>query len=97
MKLMGLIRVATVFLTAAAVTKALREQKPTGDILGVPYDFTPPTSAKIRSRLWNPEESRIFTPNVFGVGWSVNLYQVARRLATWYRRRARPDKRCPVV
>ena len=80
MKLMGLIRAATVFLAAAAVTKALREQKPTGDILGIPYDFTPPTLTKIRSRLWNPEDSRVFTPNFFGVGWSVNLYQVARHL-----------------
>ena len=80
MKLSGLIAVAAVFLTAAAVTKALREERPTGDILGIPYDFTPPTLARIRSRLWNPEDSRIFTPNVFGVGWSVNLYQVARHL-----------------
>jgi uncharacterized membrane protein len=33
-----------------------------------------------RERFWNAEDPRIFTPKVFGWGWSINFYQVVRRL-----------------
>jgi hypothetical protein len=72
-------------LLAAAmiISRKLEEQgvKLSGTILGVPYDFYPLTLKKIRSRVWNPEDPRIFTPHVFGIGWSVNIYQVMRRMA----------------
>jgi Family of unknown function (DUF5808) len=42
----------------------------------VPYDFRPPTWARLRDTLWAPENPQIFTPRVFGVGWSVNLGRV---------------------
>ena len=41
----------------------------------VPYDFRPPTPARIKKALWAPEEAFI-TPNSFGVGWSVNLGRI---------------------
>jgi uncharacterized protein DUF5808 len=44
----------------------------------VPYDLRPPTVARARSRWWNPEEQRVFVPQVFGVGWTVNAGRVAR-------------------
>lgn len=53
--------------------------KPTGTFLGIPYDWRPPTLAVIKERMWNPDDPRIFTPHIFGWGWTVNLYQVFHR------------------
>jgi hypothetical protein len=39
----------------------------------VPYDFRRPTLARVRERLWAPESPHLVTPQVFGVGWSVNF------------------------
>jgi hypothetical protein len=39
----------------------------------VPYDFRLPTWARVRERMWAPDSPGIITPNVFGVGWTVNL------------------------
>ncbi len=39
----------------------------------VPYDFRLPTWARVRERMWAPDRLGIITPNVFGVGWTVNL------------------------
>lgn len=39
----------------------------------VPYDFRPPTWARVRERMWAPDTPGLITPNVFGVGWTVNL------------------------
>lgn len=52
----------------------------TGKFLNIPYDFRLPTLAVIKERFWNPEDSRIFTPHVFGWGWSINFYQVLKKL-----------------
>jgi hypothetical protein len=48
-----------------------------GRILGfVPYDFRPPTIERVKSRMWNPNDPRLFTPRAFGVGWDVNWAQL---------------------
>jgi hypothetical protein len=49
-----------------------------GRFLGIPYDFRWPTWSKVVSRMYNPRAT-IFTPKVFGLGWTINL---ARR-GTW--------------
>lgn len=77
-------------LLAAAVAQELR--KPAADrhwhgrLAGtVPYDFRPPTPARVRRALWDPQDPRLFTSHVFGVGWSLNLARLvalARRRAT---------------
>lgn len=52
-----------------------------GKILGfIPYDFTLPTPRKLKARLWNPEDSRILTPRILGIGWCINFYQLLRKL-----------------
>jgi hypothetical protein len=43
----------------------------------VPYDFRPPTVARLRERLWSPD-GRLVVPQVFGVGWTVNLGRLVR-------------------
>ena len=77
------LRVAGVALVAAAVAKELsrpREEREWHGELGglVPYDFRPPTSARVLERWWKPDDPRLLTPHVFGVGWSVNLARLAR-------------------
>lgn len=80
-----LIGLAGVGLLAAAVITEMR--KPASDrtwegsVAGVvPYDLRPPTFDRARSRLWNPDDERVLTPHVFGVGWSINAGRIARRL-----------------
>ncbi len=71
-------------LIGAAVAKELRRPAADrdwhGELAGVvPYDLRLPTLARIRERWWNPADERLFTPHVFGVGWSVNLARLACR------------------
>ena len=72
----------TATLVGAAVATELRkppaERTWHGRILGVvPYDFRPPTFERVMARWWNPDDPRLFTPRVFGVGWDVNLARLA--------------------
>jgi hypothetical protein len=72
-------------LAALAVVEQLRrprEERTWEGTLGgvVPYDFRPPTAERARRRWWNPDDPRLFVPQVFGVGWTINLAQAARML-----------------
>ena len=58
--------------------------------LGVPYDWRAPTMARIKERTWNPNDSRVFTPHVFGWGYSINFYELGRRLGLIRRPRQMP-------
>ena len=79
-KLKRIVLLVTLALSAAAVVQQLRRPKEErtwhGNVLGVPYDFRKPSARRFQERWWNPEDSRIFTPRDFGVGWAVNLYRV---------------------
>jgi len=55
-------------------------RKRTGRFLGVPYDWRRPTLARVRSRWWNRNDRRVFTPKSFGWGWDVNFAELTRRL-----------------
>jgi Family of unknown function (DUF5808) len=72
-------------LVSAAVLRELK--KPAGSrtwhgrlVRILPYDFRPPSWARIKTELWNPADPRIITPHAFGVGWGINLYQVKEQL-----------------
>jgi Family of unknown function (DUF5808) len=70
-------------LVATAVAQELRkpssERTWHGHLAGfIPYDFRPPTLERFREAWWNPDDPRIFTDRVFGVGWAVNLGRVAK-------------------
>lgn len=56
------------------------KQLKVGKFLGIPYDFLWPTWSVIKERCWNPNDKRIFTPHVFGWGWSINFYQLFLKL-----------------
>ena len=80
MGIRSMLRVATSLFTVAVVVHAVRSKQSHGKFLGVPFEFRFPTVSRVRERWWNREDRRIFTPHVFGVGWSLNLYQVRERL-----------------
>jgi hypothetical protein len=70
--------VAAVAVAGAIFFGATRRQK-VGTYLGIPYDWRRPTLALIRERFWNAEDPRVFTPKVFGWGWSINVAALLRR------------------
>ena len=51
-----------------------------GRVLGLPYDWRRPTWARMKQRWWNPADRRLLTPKVYGWGYDLNLYELARRL-----------------
>ena len=48
----------------------------TGKFLGIPYDWRPPTVERARSRWWNPDDPRLFTPKVVGWGYDLNFARI---------------------
>jgi hypothetical protein len=53
-----------------------RRPEPQGYFAGIPYDWRPPTVERLKQRWWNPDDSRLFTPRVWGWGYDLNLYWV---------------------
>ena len=74
------LRKLTSLFAVVTVVYALKTRRSHGRFLRVPFEFRVPTPQRIRQRLWNPDEESVVTPQAFGVGWTLNLYQVARRL-----------------
>lgn len=78
-----LLQLAGAFLLGYALLEQLsqdpKDRTWEGNAFGVPYDFRPPTLNRLQERWWNPDDERILTPHFFGVGWSINLYQLQRR------------------
>jgi len=76
-----LIGAAALALLAAAVVRelSLPSDKRTwhGTLLGVPYDLRRPTWRRVQESWWAPQDPRLVTPRVLGVGWSLNLGRIA--------------------
>ncbi|GAB3147989.1 DUF5808 domain-containing protein [Amycolatopsis sp. NPDC004378] len=51
-----------------------RPIEPQGRAAGMPYDWRRPTADRVRARVWNPDEPRLWTPKAFGWGYDLNLY-----------------------
>jgi Family of unknown function (DUF5808) len=76
-----LTRLVSAALLIAAIGKELSkpasERTWTGRVASfVPYDFRRPTFARAQERLWAPDNPHLMTPQVFGVGWTVNFGRV---------------------
>jgi hypothetical protein len=75
------IGVAAMALLAAAVVRELsipQDQRTWhGRMFGVPYDLRRPTWRRVRESWWAPQDPRLVTPRVLGVGWSVNVGRIA--------------------
>ena len=80
-----ILQVTAVTLTLAAVFQELEKPKEErewhGKVAGIfPYDFRIPTIKRLKESYWNPYESRVFAPPVFGIGWAINLYALLEDL-----------------
>jgi hypothetical protein len=86
-----LVKLTALALAVLAIAEQLRrpagERTWEGQVVGfVPYDFRMPTLERARSRWWNPQDERLFVPQVFGVGWTVNLARLAQMvMVRWTR------------
>lgn len=76
-----LIGAAALALLAAAVVRELRLPRDQrtwhGTMCGVPYDLRRPTWRRIQESWWAPQDPRLVTPRVLGVGWGLNLGRIA--------------------
>lgn len=80
-----MLQATAITLALVAVCQELERPKEErewhGTVAGfIPYDFRIPTLEKFKEAYWNPYESRIFTPEVFGIGWAINFYALLERL-----------------
>ena len=80
-----ILQATVITITLAAICQELEkpkeERKWHGTVAGfVPYDFRLPAIEKFKEAYWNPYESRILTPEVFGIGWAINFYALLERL-----------------
>jgi uncharacterized protein DUF5808 len=50
-----------------------------GRFLGMPYDWRRPTAQRLRTRIWDPDNPRVFVPKAYGWGYGINLAAVLRR------------------
>ena len=78
------IELAAITLTIAAVLQELEKPAEERQWHGrvarfIPYDFRLPSLQRIKETYWNPYDSRIFNPEVFGIGWAVNFYALLER------------------
>jgi len=80
-----LLQVTAFSLALAAVCQEMEKppeaRKWHGKVAGfIPYDFRLPTVERLQESYWNPYQSRVFTPEVFGIGWAINFYAVLEYL-----------------
>ncbi|HLY64416.1 MAG TPA: hypothetical protein VKU60_02685 [Chloroflexota bacterium] len=78
-KLRNLVRLSVLGLFGLAMWREFsqpeNQRQWNGKVLGVPYDFRPPTSARLREAWWNDHAGPI-TPTPWGMGWTLNLYRL---------------------
>lgn len=69
-------------LLVAALVQQLRRPAESrswhGRVLGVPYDFRVPTVDRLRARMWSPGDPQLLTPQVVGLGWTLNVGRLVR-------------------
>ncbi len=80
-----MIQATLIAIVLAAICQELEkpaeERKWHGKIGGfIPYDFRMPTKDRMKEAYWNPLERRVFTPEVFGVGWAINFYRLLENI-----------------
>jgi hypothetical protein len=82
----AVVIIAGIAMVSAAIIQELKKPKGQRDWYGrlggvIPYEFRPPTPHRIKDAMWNPQDERVMTDTVFGVGWSVNLAALKDRVA----------------
>lgn len=79
-----LVQAAYLTATVAAVCQELEkppeERRWHGRLGLVPYDFRKPEVSRLKRSYWNPEDERVFTDGLLGVGWSINFYTLLEKM-----------------
>lgn len=80
-----MIQATMITLALAAICQELEKpaeaRKWHGKIASfIPYDFRIPTKERLKEAYWNPMERRVFTPEVFGIGWAINFYRLLENI-----------------
>ncbi len=79
-----LVQAAIITVTIAAVCQELEkpseERRWHGKLGFIPYDFRLPTIERFRESYWNADSSRIFTPEVWGIGWGINFHALLEKM-----------------
>jgi hypothetical protein len=79
-----LVEAAAITIAIAAVCQEMEKEKEErqwhGKVGFVPYDFRLPTIERFKEAYWNPDDSRIFTPEVFGIGWAINFFTLLEKM-----------------
>lgn len=79
-----LLQAAVITVTLAAVCQELEKPKDErrwhGKVGFIPYDFRMPTMERFKERYWNPDITQIFTPELWGVGWGINLHALLEKI-----------------
>ncbi len=92
--LLWIIRMALLGALVGAIWRELSkppaERTWNGRLLGfVPYDLRLPTLARLRDSYFNTRSPALFTSQPVGVGWSVNIAAVLKRLGVMHSRTTR--------
>ena len=78
------IGVLSAMIAAVGLSQQLRQPRAErtwhGHVAGIPYDFRVPTPSRARDTLWQPSNSSLLVPTLFGVGWTLNLYRLVHPL-----------------
>ena len=79
-----LIQAAVITITLAAVCQELEKPKEErnwhGRVGFIPYDFRLPTIERIKEGYWNADSTKIFSPEVWGVGWAINFHAILEKM-----------------
>ncbi len=82
--LVRLIEAVAITVTLTAVCQELEKPKEERQWYGrvgfIPYDFRIPTIERIKEAYWNPDNAKIFMPEVWGIGWAVNIHAVLEKM-----------------
>ena len=92
--LLWIIRMAVLGALVGAIWRELSkppaERTWNGRLLGfVPYDLRLPTLTRLRDSYFNTRSAALFTSQPVGVGWSVNIAAVLKRLGIMQSRTSR--------
>lgn len=92
--LLWIIRMAVLGALVGAIwhelSKPPAERTWNGRLLGfVPYDLRLPTLTRLRDSYFNTRSAALFTSQPVGVGWSVNIAAVLKRLGIMQSRTSR--------
>lgn len=75
---------AIITVTLAAVCQEMEKPREERDWHGkvgiIPYDFRLPTIERIKNGYWNSESTKIFSPEVFGIGWAINFHALMEKM-----------------